>query len=58
MVVARHVLDADDSSVDFKLGHPIDEQKRIAMYQDTFDGGVVEGQRQVHAGKRLYWQHP
>jgi hypothetical protein len=28
------------------------------MQQDTFDGGVVERQRQVHTGKRLYWQGP
>jgi hypothetical protein len=28
------------------------------MQQNAFDGGVVERQRQIHAGKRLYWQGP
>jgi hypothetical protein len=53
--VERDVLDADDSLVDLELRDAIDEEKRIAMRENPLDGGVVERQRQVHRGLRLYW---
>src|SRR5215470_9643820 len=58
MIVAGDVLDADDPLVDLEFDDPIDEQERIAMQQDAFDGGVIEGQGQVHEDKRLYWHEP
>ena len=47
-LVQGDVLDPDDALVRLELGDAIDEQERIAMRQDPFDGGVVERQRDVH----------
>jgi len=55
VIVARHVLDADDALVDLELRDPIHEQERIAVEENPLDGGVVERKRQVHGAKRLYW---
>ena len=55
-LVARHVLDADNTLVELELRHAIDEQERVAVRQNPFDRGVVEGQGQVHVNKRLYLQ--
>ncbi len=53
-LVVRDVLDPDNPLVDFELGNPIDEQKRVAVEQDLLDRGVVERQRQVHEAVQLY----
>ena len=45
-LVRRDVLDADDPLVDLELGDAIDEQERIAVRQNLFDGRVVQRQRQ------------
>jgi len=46
--VPADVLDPDDPLVELELGHPVDQQERIAVRQDAFDGLVVERQRQGH----------
>ena len=43
----RDVLDADDALVRLELGHAVDEQERIPVGQDPFDGGVIERQFRV-----------
>ena len=47
-LVAADVLDPHDPLVQLELGHPVDQQERIAVRQDAFDGLVVERQRQGH----------
>jgi hypothetical protein len=40
-LVDRDVLDADDARVGFELGDAIDQQERIAMRKNAFDGRVI-----------------
>jgi hypothetical protein len=37
-----------DALVDFEFRDSIDEEKRVPVWKNAFDGGVVEGQRQIH----------
>ena len=47
-LVERHVLDPDDALIGHELGDAVDEEERIAVWQDPFDRRVVERERDVH----------
>ena len=57
-LVERDVLDPDDPLVGLEFGDAIDEQERIPVGQNPFDGRVVQRQRQsIHEEASIIGRH-